>query len=58
MRESQDGFTSIVQHSLPAASELQCMDAEGARTILPRILRVAELRAEGRAELRGNQDLA
>jgi hypothetical protein len=47
VRDSQNGFTAIVQHSLPTSQEPQCMDAEGARTILPRILRVAELRAQG-----------
>src|SRR6266699_2404917 len=35
-------------HSVPRAQEPQCMDAEGTRTILPRILKVAELRAQGR----------
>lgn len=49
VRDSQNGFTAIVQHSVPGAQEPQCMDAEGARTILPRILKVAELRAEGRS---------
>jgi hypothetical protein len=49
VRESRNGFTAIVQHSLPAAQEPQCMDAEGARTILPRILKVAELRAAGKS---------
>jgi hypothetical protein len=49
VRESQNGFTAIVQHSVPGAQEPQCMDAEGARTILPRILRVAELRAQGKS---------
>ncbi len=48
VRESQNGFTAIVQHSVPRAQEPQCMDAEGTRTILPRILKVAELRAQGR----------
>jgi hypothetical protein len=48
VRESQNGFTAIVQHSVPGAQEPQCMDAGGARTILPRILKVAELRAQGK----------
>ena len=48
VRESQNGFTAIVQHSLPTSQEPQCMDAEGTRTFLPRILKVAELRAEGK----------
>src|SRR5262250_1662390 len=49
VRDSQNGFTEIVQHSLPASQEPQCMDAEGTRTFLPRILKVAELRAEGKS---------
>jgi hypothetical protein len=46
IRESENGFTAIVDHALPAP---QCMDAEGTRTLLPRLLRVAELRAEGKS---------
>jgi len=49
VRESQNGFTAIVQHSLPTSQEPQCMDAEGTRTFLPRILKVAELRAQGKS---------
>jgi hypothetical protein len=49
VRESQNGFTAIVQHSVPGAQEPQCMDAEGKRTILPRILKVAELRTQGKS---------
>jgi hypothetical protein len=48
VRESQNGFAAIVQHSLPTSQEPQCMDAEGARTFLPRMLMVAELRAQGK----------
>jgi hypothetical protein len=47
VRDSQNGFTAIVQHSLPTAQEPRCMDAEGTRTHLPRVLKVAELRAQG-----------
>jgi hypothetical protein len=49
VRDGGNGFTAIVQHSLPAAQEPRCMDAEGARTHLPRILKVAELRAQGKS---------
>jgi len=49
VRDSQNGFTAIVQHSLPTSQEPQCMDAEGTRTFLPRILKIAELRAEGKS---------
>jgi hypothetical protein len=49
VRESQNGFTALVQHSLPTSQEPQCMDAEGTRTFLPRYLKVAELRAQGKS---------
>ena len=49
VRDSQNGFTAIVQHALPTSQEPQCMDAEGTRTHLPRILKVAELRAQGKS---------
>lgn len=49
IRDSQNGFTAIVQHSLPTSQEPQCMDAEGARTFLPRYLKVAEWRAQGKS---------
>jgi hypothetical protein len=48
VRDSQNGFTAIVQHALPISQDPQCMDAEGTRTFLPRYLKVAELRAEGK----------
>ena len=48
LRDSENGFTAIVQHVSPTSQEPQCMDAEGARTFLPRILKVAELRAQGK----------
>jgi hypothetical protein len=49
VRESGNGFTAIVQHSVPSAQEPQCMDQEGARTFLQRMLLVAELRAQGKS---------
>jgi len=48
VRESTNGFTAIVQHSMPTSQEPQCIDAEGTRTFLPRILKIAELRAQGK----------
>jgi hypothetical protein len=48
VRDSRNGFTAIVQHSLPNRGP-RCMDAEGTRTHLPRILKVAELRAQGKS---------
>lgn len=49
VRDSQNGFTAIVQHSQLTTQEPQCMDAEGTRTFLPRYLKVAELRAQGKS---------
>jgi hypothetical protein len=46
-RDGENGFTAIVQHSVPPSQEPQCIDAEGSRTFLPRILKVAQLRAQG-----------
>ena len=48
VRDSRNGFTAIVQHSMPTSQEPQCMDTEGTRTLLPRMLQVARLRAEGK----------
>ena len=49
VRDGGNGFTAIVQHALPNSQEPQCMDAEGTKTLLPRILKVAELRASGKS---------
>src|SRR5258708_6322363 len=42
VRDSENGFTAIIQHSTPAMNEPQCIDAEGSRTYLQRYLKVAE----------------
>ena len=49
VRESENGFTAIVQHAVPTSQDPQCMDAEGSRTFLPRYLKVAEWRAQGKS---------
>ncbi len=49
VRDSENGFTAIVQHALPTSQDPQCMDAEGSRTFLPRYLKVAEWRAQGKS---------
>lgn len=49
VRDGQNGFTAIVQRTLPTSVEPRCMDAEGTRTHLPRTLKVAELRAQGKS---------
>lgn len=48
VRDGENGFTAIVQHSQPKAQEPECIDAEGTRTIIPRYVKVAELRAQGK----------
>ena len=50
VRESQNGFVCIVERTIPTAVEPQCLDAEGARTFLPRMLMVATLRTQGKSE--------
>jgi hypothetical protein len=45
VRDSENGFTAIVQHSLTTSQEPQCLDTKGTRALLPRMLKVAELRA-------------
>ena len=47
-RDGENGFTAIVQHAVPTSQDPQCMDAEGTRTFLPRYLKVAEWRAQGK----------
>lgn len=49
IRDSDNGFTAIVQHSQPTSQEPQCMDAEGTRSFLPRYLRIARWRAQGKS---------
>jgi hypothetical protein len=49
VRDSENGFTAIVGHLLPNSVEPQCMSAEAARTHIPPILKVAELRAQGKS---------
>jgi len=58
VRDSQNGFTAIVQHALPNSQDPQCMDAEGTRTFLPRYLKIAELRAQGKSREEINRVVA
>lgn len=46
VRDSDNGFTAIVEHTLPNSVEPMCMNAEAARTHLSPILKIAELRAQ------------
>jgi hypothetical protein len=49
-RKSQNGFVCLVDHRIPNAVEPQCLDAEGVRTFLPKLMLVASLRAQGKPE--------
>jgi hypothetical protein len=49
VRDSENGFTALVQHAMPTSQEPECVDAEGTRTLVPRMLKVAELRAQGKS---------
>jgi hypothetical protein len=47
-REGENGFTALL--TTPAGQIApQCMDAEGTRVVLPRLLKQAELRAQGKS---------
>ena len=52
VRDSQNGFTAIVQHSQPNSQEPQCMDEESARTFLPRMLKWPSCALKGRLATR------
>lgn len=47
VRESANGFTCVVNRDHPRALKPTCWDAEGTRTIVPRVLRVGELLMRG-----------
>src|SRR5262245_1838810 len=47
VRASSNGFTCIVNRDHPLSRKPTCYDSEGARTILPKVLRVGQLLAQG-----------
>lgn len=49
IREGQNGFTAIVGHLVPTSVEPLCMNEEATRSHLPLVLKVAELRAQGKS---------
>jgi hypothetical protein len=57
-REGTNGFTCLVSHDAPESIEPECYDAEGTQTHLPRVLRVAELRAQGRTKAQIDAEIA
>src|SRR5437868_11224607 len=48
VRDSGNGFTCIVNRDHPLNQKPTCYDAEGAATILPKVLRVGELLLQGK----------
>lgn len=50
VREGSNGFTCLVVRDHPEDLAPVCHDPEGTRTVVPRLLREAELRAAGRSE--------
>lgn len=48
-RAGNNGFTCLVVRSVPGAQEPMCFDAEGTAALLPRILELARLRAQGKS---------
>src|SRR5215813_744549 len=50
VRDSGNGFTAIVHHVRPNSQQPQCLDVDAEQTFLPQILKVAELRAQGKTQ--------
>jgi hypothetical protein len=48
LREGENGFTALLTTPAGQIAPL-CMDAEGTRVVLPRVLKQAELRAQGKS---------
>src|SRR4051812_18745439 len=48
VRDSSNGFTCIVNRDHPMNLKPTCWDAEGTRTIVPKVLRVGELLMQGK----------
>ncbi len=47
VRKGTNGFSCLVQRSIPGAQEPLCLDKEGTEAVLPRYLGQARLRAQG-----------
>ena len=48
VRDSTNGFTCVVNRDHPLNLKPTCWDAEGTRTIVPKVLRVGELLMQGK----------
>jgi hypothetical protein len=48
VRDSENGFSALIQHSTAVMNEPQCLDREGSSTYLQRYLKVAEWRSQGK----------
>lgn len=58
VREGTNGFSCLVLHDRADTQEPICFDPEGTETILPRSLRIAELREQGRSDEEIRQEMA
>ncbi len=57
VREGSNGFSCLVVRDHPQELAPICHDPEGSRTVVPRLLRAAELRAQGRSEEEIRQEI-
>lgn len=58
VRKGTNGFSCLVQRSIPGAQEPLCLDKEGTEAVLPRYLGQARLRAQGMSPAEVQQKLA
>ena len=62
VREGTNGFSGLIERSFKGTTQTSsapaCFDAEGSRTIMVAHLRREELRAEGKSEGEGKDDIA
>lgn len=57
-RKGTNGFSCLVQRSIPGAQEPLCLDKEGTEALLPRYLGLARLRAQGLSQAEVQRKLA
>jgi hypothetical protein len=58
VQEGTNGFTCLVSREVPESQEPECYDAEGSATLVPRVLRIAELRSQGKSKSEIDAEIA
>jgi hypothetical protein len=58
VQDGTNGFTCLISRETADSLEPECYDAEGTATFLPRVLREAELRAQGKSKAEIEADTA